>query len=99
VDGVLSGGARVLAGLSACVLMVAALVVLARANLITTHVRQARLRRATWVIATLLAVNTVGNLAGTHPFERWVMGSISLIAMILTAVVARTATLDHEERS
>jgi hypothetical protein len=91
-DGVLTAGGRTLAAVSATVLVAAAAVVLARAGVVRTRIRPRVLRRATWTIAAILAVNTLGNVAGHHPFERWVMGGISVIAMTLTAIVAHGET-------
>jgi hypothetical protein len=91
VDGVLTAGPRVLAALSACVLLLSAWVVLARAGLVPTGLLGDRfVRAAAWAVVALLAVNTLGNLAGRHPLERWGTGSVSLGAMVLAAVVAHS---------
>jgi hypothetical protein len=91
VDGVLTGGFRVLAAVSACLLLLGAWIVLARVGVVTAGFLGHRfVGVAVWVVVVFLAVNTLGNLAGRHPFERWVMGSVSLVAMVLAAVVARS---------
>lgn len=94
VDGVLATEGRALAGVSACALLVAAYVVLARGGII----RHARLtddvlRRASWALVVFLALNTAANLTGRHPFERWGMSAVSATAMVLTARVARPRRL------
>jgi hypothetical protein len=35
-----------------------------------------------------MAVNTVTNLSGRHPLERWGMSSITLVTALLVAYVA-----------
>jgi hypothetical protein len=36
----------------------------------------------------LFAVNTVGNLAGRHPLERWGMGALTGCLTVLCALLA-----------
>jgi hypothetical protein len=38
-----------------------------------------------------MAVNTVSNLAGRHPLERWGLASITLVATLLLGYVAYVA--------
>jgi len=91
MDGVLTSGPRALAAVSACLLLFSAWIVLARAGVVANGPLGDRfVRVAAWIVAALLAVNTIANLAGRHPFERWVMGTVSLGAMLLAAVVARS---------
>jgi hypothetical protein len=44
----------------------------------------------TWVLVGLFALNTVGNLAGRHPVERWGAGGITAVLTILCAWIAAT---------
>ncbi|MFK7920002.1 MAG: hypothetical protein AB8G14_18145 [Ilumatobacter sp.] len=46
------------------------------------------LRPATWTIAAYMAVNTLGNLASTSNIERYVFGTSTAVAAVLTAFVA-----------
>jgi hypothetical protein len=87
VDGALVGGARLLAGISAAMLIAAILVVRARAGLMALG-RDGVARTGTWAVVVFLGLNTLGNLAGRHPFERWVMGAVSAVAMALVLCVA-----------
>jgi hypothetical protein len=41
-----------------------------------------------WVLVGLFALNTVGNLAGRHPVERWGAGGITAVLTVLCAWVA-----------
>jgi hypothetical protein len=43
-----------------------------------------------WVLVGLFALNTVGNLAGRHPVERWGAGGITAVLTILCAWIAAT---------
>ena len=40
-----------------------------------------------WVLVGLFALNTVGNLAGRHPVERWGAGGITAVLTVLCAWV------------
>jgi formate hydrogenlyase subunit 4 len=42
----------------------------------------------TWGIVAFLALNTLGNLSATHPVERWVMGSMTLVLAGLALFIA-----------
>jgi hypothetical protein len=43
---------------------------------------------ACWVSAVLFAVNTVANLAGRHPVERWGMGALTGCLTVLCVLLA-----------
>jgi len=43
------------------------------------------------VVAGFLALNTLSNLSGHHPLERWGMASITLVAGLLIGYVAYAA--------
>jgi hypothetical protein len=43
-----------------------------------------------WALVGLFALNTVGNLAGRHPVERWGAGGITAVLTILCAWIAAT---------
>jgi len=91
-SGVLPNSYRVVSLVSAVVLLLAAWVVLARAAAAPTGPLSAGfLRWAIWVVFGFLVLNTFSNLASQSNAERWVMGSITLIAAILCLIVARKA--------
>ena len=41
-----------------------------------------------WVLACLFVINTVGNLAGEHPLERWGAGTVTALLTALCVVLA-----------
>jgi hypothetical protein len=91
VEGVLQPRYRVIAVASAIVLILAAWIVLARAGLVTIPLDDQVLSWSTWVVAGFLALNTLTNLSGRHPLERWGMGSITLVNALLVGYVAYAA--------
>lgn len=86
-DRVLPTGMRIAAGGSAVALAAMAAVVLRRAGPVGHPARW--LGPATWTIAGFLAVNTIGNIASTSPFERFVFAPATAAGAGLTAIVAR----------
>jgi hypothetical protein len=44
-----------------------------------------------WVVTGFMAVNTVSNLSGRHPLERWGMASVTLVTALLVGYVAYAA--------
>ena len=92
VDGVLQPRYRAIAVASAIVLLLTAWIVLARAGTLPVVFRGQVLVWAAWVVAGLLALNTLTNLFGRHPLERWGMASITLLAGLLVGYVALAAT-------
>jgi hypothetical protein len=87
-DGVLQGQYRAVALGSAVVLVLTAWIVLGRAGVLPGLLDPQALVWAAWVVAGFLALNTVTNLSGRHPLERWGMASITLIAALLVGYVA-----------
>ena len=43
---------------------------------------------ACWALAGLFGLNTVGNLAGRHPVERWGMGAVTAALTVLCVLLA-----------
>lgn len=41
-----------------------------------------------WVLVVLFSLNTVGNLRGTDPLERWGPSTLTTVLAILCAVIA-----------
>ena len=91
VGGVLQPPYRAVALGSAVVLGLAAWIVLGRAGLVPIFLGGQALAWSTWVVAGFMALNTVTNLSGPHPLERWGMGSITLAAALLVGYVAYAA--------
>jgi hypothetical protein len=90
-DGVLLPPFRVIAVVSAIVLVLAAWIVLARAGMLPVFLGGQVLAWGAWVVAGFLALNTLSNLSGRHPLERWGMASITLVAGLLVGYVAYAA--------
>jgi hypothetical protein len=44
-----------------------------------------------WVVVGFIALNTLTNLSGHHPLERWGMSSITLATALLIGYVAYAA--------
>jgi hypothetical protein len=91
VNGVLEPPYRAMALASAVVLVLAAWIVLGRAGLLTTFLGGKALVWSAWVVAGFLALNTLTNLSGKHPLERWGMGSITLVGALLVGYIAYAA--------
>jgi len=87
-DGVLSGR-RASSAFSFFVLLFAAWVILARADVVSEgFLSDGFVRAASWVVASYLVLNTVMNATARTSVERWVMGSATAIAAVLSFVVA-----------
>lgn len=90
-DGVLQPPYRAIALGSAVVLLLVAWLVLARAGTLPIFLSGQALAWTAWVVVGFLALNTLTNLSGRHPLERWGMASITLLAALLVAYVAFAA--------
>lgn len=91
IDGVVQPPYRVIALGSAVVLVLAAWIVLGRADTVPILLGGQALAWAAWAVAGLLALNTVTNLSGRHPLERWGMASLTIVAALLVGYVAYAA--------
>jgi hypothetical protein len=102
-QGVLPTGYRIAAALQALLLLGMAAVLLARAGVVPSRRRAGRfLVVAAWAVAGFMALSTLGNLSSDHPFERWVLGSVTVVVAALATVVAHRSSaayvLDEERR-
>ena len=88
-DGRLTARYRVASAGTAVFLVCLSWLVLAAADVVRSAVPAARIGSALWVLVALFALNTLGNLAGRHPAERWGAGSVTAA---LTALLALLAT-------
>jgi len=87
--GALPARLRAASTVAAVILVGAATVVLARANLIGSPVEaNGLLAPACWVIAGYMALNTLGNLRSTSRLERTAFAAITAILAILSGLVA-----------
>ena len=91
VDGRLQSRYRVASAGTAVILTGALWLVLAAGAVIQpAPLSQSSLGIGVWVLVGLFALNTVGNLAGRHPAERWGAGGITAVLTILCAWIAAT---------
>jgi hypothetical protein len=91
VDGVLQPVYRAMAIGSAIILILAAWIVLGRAGVVPGPLGGQALAWTTWAVASFMVLNTVSNLSGRHPLERWGMASITFFAALLVGFVAYAA--------
>ena len=87
-DGRLSTGYRAASGLTAVMLAAIGWLLLLRGGVVGSASGNSALAVACWAFAALFAVNTLGNLAGKHPVERWGMGALTAALAVLCALLA-----------
>jgi hypothetical protein len=85
-DGRLPAGYRVASLITAVVLLCIGGLLLARGGVLGS--RAAVPAVLCWGFAALFALNTVGNLAGRHPVERWGMGAVTACLTVLCILLA-----------
>ncbi len=81
---------RIVSLFASLVLLAFAWIMLARAGVVETNVSDTVLTVAAWMVVAFLALNTAGNLAAQHWFEKWVMGGMTALLVIVCSVVAAT---------
>lgn len=92
VDGVLPGSYRVMSAAAVVILLLAAWMILARGGVVSAGpLSPGFLRGAAWVVFGYLVLNTVMNVASSHPAERFGLGAITLVAAAACFVVARAS--------
>jgi hypothetical protein len=73
---------------AAVILICAAVVILARADLVSPGANSTFVRVASWALAAFLALNTVGNLSSNSRVEQVVMTPAAAMLAICFAIVA-----------
>ena len=86
--GVLPARYRVMSAAGVVLLAVAAWIILARADIVGGP---NDIAWPIWVVAGYLSLNTLANLASPNHVERWLWGSMSAAAAVLTIIVALLA--------
>jgi hypothetical protein len=82
---------RVGSGVAAVILLLAALIVLAKGGLVGwSPIPESWLTAATWALAGFLALNTLGNLSSESRIESIVFAPTTAILVVLLVVVAFT---------
>jgi hypothetical protein len=87
-DGRLPGRYRAASLITAMVLSAIGWLLLLRGGVVGSASETPALTVACWGFALLFAVNTVGNLAGRHPAERWVLGAQTACLTLLCVLLA-----------
>jgi len=87
-DGRLPSRYRAASLITAVVLVAIGWLLLLRGGVVGSASGNSALTVACWGFALLFAVNTVGNLAGRHPLERWGMGALTACLTVLCVLLA-----------
>ena len=87
--GQLSTGLRVGSAISIAVYAVAVMLILRRAGFRVRWVPRAVARIGSWVLVVLLSLGALANFLSQSPWERFLLGPVSLVLAGLCLVVAR----------
>ena len=87
-DGRLSGTYRVASAITAVVMTVIGWLLLLRGGVVGSASGNSALNLACWGFCALFTLNTLGNLAGRHPVERWGMAALTAALAVLCALLA-----------
>jgi hypothetical protein len=87
-DGRLPSRYRATSLITALVLIAIGWLLLLRGGVVGSASENSALAVACWVFAVLFGVNTLGNLAGRHPLERWGMGALTACLTVLCVLLA-----------
>ena len=84
----LPGGWRIASAVAALILLGFGWVILARAGVIDTSLNDTLVTVLSWMVVAYMALNTAANLAAQSRVERYVLGGITGVLVILCAIVA-----------
>jgi hypothetical protein len=87
-DGRLRPRHRVSSAATALVLLAIGWLLLLRGGVVGRVEDSGPLTVACWAFAALFALNTLGNLAGRSPVERWGMGAVTAALTVLCVLLA-----------
>ena len=88
-SGTLPVAYRCASGVAALILLGAGWVVLASASLVGRGpLSDLVLTTLLWCLTAVLVLNTLGNVRGRHPVERWGAGGVTALLAVLCAVMA-----------
>lgn len=91
-DGTLPARYRLTSIVAALVLTAAAWLILAAGSIAGSGpVPDGALVVGMWGLVALFALNTLGNLSGSHPVERFGAGAITAVLAVLCAVIAASS--------
>lgn len=89
-DGQLPTSLRVGSGIAIVVYGVAATVILVRAGVNVRFIPRAVARVGSWMLVALLTLGALANFASQSPWERFLLGPVTLLLAGLCLVVARS---------
>ena len=87
-DGRLPRRYRATSLVTAVLLVAIGWLLLLRGGVVGSASENSLLAVACWVFAALFAVNTLGNLAGRHPLERWGMSALTACLTVVCVLLA-----------
>lgn len=87
-DNTLPTAWRILSAAAVVILGVFAWVILARAGVIATSIDSKYLTVWSWMVVAYLAINTAANFASQSKVERFGLGGVSLVLVVLCSIVA-----------
>lgn len=90
-EGQLSTGLRVGSAISVVVYAVSAALILRRAGFWVPWLSRAVARIGSWVLVVLLTLGALANFLSQSPWERFLLGPVTLVLAALCFVVARSA--------
>lgn len=99
--GQLPRGLRVGSGIAIVTYGVAGAVILARAGFRVRFVPGLVAQVGSWVLVVMLAIGSLANVASQSPWERYLLGPVTLVLAVLCLVVARSpmGVLDSAEEA
>jgi hypothetical protein len=97
-EGELPPGLRVGSAISIVVYAVAAAMILRRAGFRVTWPSPTTARTGTWLLVALMTVGTLANLLSQSPWERFLLGPVTLVLAGLCLVVALSDNEDETRR-
>jgi len=84
----LPGPWRIASGAAALVLVGFAWIILARGGVLTTSVSSTVVTVLAWMVVAYMAINTAMNLASRDRIERYLLGGVTAVLVVLCAIVA-----------
>jgi hypothetical protein len=88
-DGVLPTNLRLSSAVATVVLTLAAWLILVRGGVLPVGAISERLVRwAVWAVVGFLVLNTLANMSSSNPVERWGLGGVTVVLVILCTLVA-----------
>jgi len=88
-DGSLPSKLRAMSAITVAVMVLSGWIVLARSGVVSPgRVNRRLIVSATWALAGLMAINTLGNVSSSSDAERWVMGAVTAALVVLLTLVA-----------